>query len=83
MKSAVPLVSGSDHSGTQGGTEILFPREPYLFLGEAVPELGEPPILPCLLGESCPSVPKGKGGAGQVQRCYSRGVAALSWGHCI
>ena len=27
--------------------EILFPREPYLFLGKALPELGELPILPC------------------------------------
>lgn len=57
--------------------EILFPREPYLFLGKALSMPGEPLILPCLPVESCPWVPWGKRGASQVQRYCSTFLGAL------
>lgn len=70
-------VSVSDDSN--GGEWVSYSLG-SLFLGKALPELGELIILPSLLGASCPPVPRGKGGADQVQRCCSTFLGALPLG---
>lgn len=73
-ENAASQVSVSDDSN--GGAWTSY-SPGSLFLGKALPGLRELIFLPSLLEESCPPVPRGKGGAYQVQRCCNTFLGAL------